>query len=145
MSVKPPTYSTPEDWSGRERRTSSRTVDAEVLNRWATTVDARFIEVQSELVEQRKVAEGLGRMLNTQNATTEGLGKVLTAQNAVLENISSALFAEDDKGQHHQIGLMTTAKRLCSFVLVVKWIVGVLVGGAALVAGLASVMGAFGG
>jgi hypothetical protein len=122
MSSKPPAFSTPDDWSGKERRVNTRNVDAVVLDTWARKVDERFGNVEHRLDNQ---------------------DAVLTRQNTVLEGISSALFAEDDKGQHKQIGLMTTAKRLCGFVLVVKWVAGIVVGGAALVAGFVSIMGVF--
>jgi hypothetical protein len=94
-------------WRGQDRRTGGR-VDPDALYQWATKVDGELEEIQTTLQKQ----------------------------NTVLDSLQQALFATDDKGQHNQIGLMTTAKKLCGFVAVVKWVGTLVVGSAALVAAI---------
>jgi hypothetical protein len=66
----------------------------------------------------------------------EGIQNTLLKQNTVLNSLQQALFATDDTGTHNQIGLMTTAKKLCGFVAVVKWAGTMIIGVAAVTAAI---------
>jgi hypothetical protein len=94
-------------WPGQERRQGQK-LDAEAMRQWSAKVDDDL----------------------------EGIQNTLLKQNTVLNSLQQALFATDDKGQHNQMGLMTTAKKLCGFVAVVKWVGTMVIGVAAVTAAI---------